>query len=163
MYNVFAYGSNMAVARIRARVESAVAVSTGYVTHRRLEFHKWGIDGSGKADASYTGQSSDHIWGVVYSLSTDDHVVLSDYEQGYDKQEVVVTGNGTSFSAIIYVARAEAIGAVLKPFSWYHDFVIHGARQHRLPADYLSKLQTVETMVDPNRERHDRNMKLIGG
>ena len=151
----------MCTQRIRARVESATSLTTGYVTHRRLAFHKRGVDGSAKADAVYTGRVSDCIWGVVYSLSREEKSILDDYEFGYDEQEVVVIGTSGVLAASIYAARAEAIDASLKPYSWYHRFVIHGAEQHQLPIDYVQHVQAFESIADPDSERSHHNSQLI--
>mgnify|MGYP002623607894 FL=1 len=58
---IFTYGSNMHIARLRARVASAVPVERGVVAGRRFAFHKRGLDGSGKADAFYTGDAADCV------------------------------------------------------------------------------------------------------
>jgi hypothetical protein len=62
------------------------------VTHRRLAFHKRGIDGSVKADAVYMGSVSDRVWGVVFSLRRDEKSVLDEFEFGYHEESVVVIG-----------------------------------------------------------------------
>lgn len=159
--NVFAYGSNMCAQRIRARVASATTLTTGYVTHRRLVFHKRGKDGSAKADAVYTGCVNDCVWGVVFALSHKAKPVLDQYEFGYDEEEVLVVSHRGVLPAITYVARAEAIDPSLKPYSWYHRYVTHGAQQHELPMDYVEHLQTFESIADPDRERAHRNSQLI--
>ena len=151
----------MCTGRLRARVSTAVPVKIGYVTHRRLAFHKRGVDGSAKADAVYTGQASDCVWGVVYCLNPEDKALLDDHEVGYDEQQVTVIAQSGVLSAVTYVARAEAIDASLRPFSWYHRLVIQGAVQHRLPLDYVSHLQNVELIGDSDRGRHHRNSHLI--
>lgn len=160
---VFAYGSNMCVQRIGARIASATPLTTAFVTHRQLAFHKRGIDGSAKADAVHTGCADDLVWGVVFSLSAADKRVLDEYESGYDPEEVVVVGNCRAIDAITYVARDEAIDGSLKPFSWYHRFVIYGAEQHRLPKTYIRRLHTFESIADPDSRRHEHNSQLLDG
>lgn len=153
----------MHLGRIRARVASAKPVATGYVVGRRLAFHKCGADGSGKADAAFTGQDSDRVWGVVYSLSECDKPVLDAYEflgVGYDSETVLVNLAEDSVHASIYVARPEAIDPAQKPFSWYLRFVLLGAIEHNLPADYLQCLDNVETELDKDQERHLQNTQL---
>ena len=150
--------------RIRRRVASAEPVAKGYVSGRRLAFHKCGADGSGKADAAYTGRASDCVWGVVYSLSEDDKPVLDAYEflgVGYDSETVLVHLAEESIYASIYVARSESIDPVLKPYSWYLRFVLLGAIEHNLPADYLQRLDEVEAELDEDRERHLQNTRLV--
>jgi hypothetical protein len=55
------------------------------------------------------------------------------------------------------------IDASLAPFCWYHRFVVHGAKQHRLPADYAEHLQAFESVADEDGERIRRNSLLLGG
>jgi hypothetical protein len=160
---IFAYGSNMCTERLCARVASAAPLAIGYVTHRRLEFHKRGSDGSAKADAVYTGSKSDCVWGVVFSLRRDEKSVLDECKIGYREEEVAVIGKNGVLRASVYVARTEMIDASLVPFCWYHRFVVHGAKQHRLPIDYVEYLQGVKTVADDDGERIRRNLLLIDG
>jgi len=67
--NIFAYGSNMCLRRIRERIASAAMLSTACLTQRRLLFHKRGKDGSAKANALFTGKVSDRVWGVVFTIN----------------------------------------------------------------------------------------------
>ena len=158
---VFAYGSNMCAERMRARVANAVPIAIGYVMHRRLAFHKRGSDGSAKVDAVYSGRASDCVWGVVYSMSNNEKAELDGHEPGYTAEAIVVHGNGGTHSALMYVARAEAIDGSLKPYAWYHRFVLHGAVQQRLPLEYIERLRSIESIADPDRQRHDRNARLL--
>jgi hypothetical protein len=137
-------------------------MATGHIAAHRLAFHKRGIDGSAKADAVYTGRASDCVWGVLFSLSREHKPILDGYELGYDAREVVVIGNHGVVSAFTYVARAEAIDGKLKPFSWYHRLVIHGATQHRLPLNYVQHLRAVESVADPDDVRRHHNSRLLG-
>lgn len=161
MINVFAYGSNMCTERIQARVGSATPVAVGYVTQRQLVFHKRGVDGSAKADAVFTGCDEDRVWGVVFSVKREHKPLLDGYERGYVHADVVVHCRCGSLTACIYTARSDAIDASLKPFSWYHGFVLHGALQHRLPRAYVERLQAFEFITDPDAVRHDQNSQRL--
>ena len=56
----FAYGSNMCAGRLRGRVPSAVPVRVARLLNHSLRFHKRSDkDGSGKADACFTGEPED--------------------------------------------------------------------------------------------------------
>jgi len=161
MLHVFAYGSNMCTQRIGARVAAADPIATGYVTHRRIAFHKSGIDGSAKADAAYTGCAADRVWGVVFRLPDQDKPKLDACESGYDDESIVVVAGSRLIAAQIYTARAESIDESLLPFTWYHRFVIHGARQHRLPDEYIRQLQAIASVADLDCEREQRNSRII--
>ncbi|MBT4865210.1 MAG: gamma-glutamylcyclotransferase [Planctomycetaceae bacterium] len=161
--HVFAYGSNMCTERLRARVASAAPLAIGYVTRRRLAFHKRGNDGSAKADAVYTGRIRDCVWGVVFSLRSDEKSVLDEFEIGYHEEQVVVIGKTDVLHASVYVASDETVDASLSPFCWYHRFVVQGAKQHRLPTDYVQQLQGIESVTDHDGERLRRNSLLLDG
>ena len=162
--HVFAYGSNLHDRRMLNRVPSACPVAIGHVEQRQLRFHKRSVDGSAKADAAFTGVPEDRVWGVVYRLSPDEKPELDKHEFlgiGYDQELVEVTTSSGSIDAWMYVARHDAIDQTLKPYAWYHDYVIVGAQQHRLPFCYIYNLMRVETTLDPDRERHEQNRQLI--
>lgn len=162
--HVFAYGSNLHDRRMRIRVSTAIPVAIGYVEQRQLRFHKRSNDGSAKADAAFTAVPSDRVWGVVYRLSRDEKPELDKHEFlgiGYDQEQVAVSTRNGSIKAWMYVARRDAIDKTLKPYSWYCDYVIAGARQHRLPFCYISSLMGVESIVDPDFQRHEHNRQHI--
>lgn len=162
--HVFAYGSNLHDRRMLFRVPTACPVAIGYVEQRRLRFHKRSVDGSAKADAAFTGVQGDQVWGVVYQLSPDEKPQLDKHEFlgiGYDQELVAVTTIQGSIEAWMYVARSDAIDETLMPYSWYYDYVIAGAQQHRLPFCYIRNLMSVKTTVDPDRKRHEHNRQHI--
>lgn len=153
----------MHLKRMRARVASAEPIATGYVSSRRLAFHKRSVDGSGKADAAVSNNPSDRVWGVVYSLTEDEKRILDGYEfvgVGYDCESVTVHTSQESIQASIYTARSEAIQADLNPYTWYLQFVVLGAIANRLPADYVQSLRQIISDIDQDHERHLQNMRL---
>ncbi len=164
--HVFAYGSNLHGRRMRFRVSTAIAVAIGFVERRQIRFHKRSNDGSAKADAVVSAVPSDRVWGVVYRLSRDEKPELDRHEflgVGYDEELVAVNTENGSVEAWMYVARRDAIDDTLRPYSWYRDYVIVGARQHRLPFCYISNLMAVETTVDPDAKRREQNRQRIEG
>ena len=79
-YLVFAYGSNMCQERMRYRIASATRLSVGMLQGYHLVIHKRSIDGSGKANARYTGQPDHATWGAVYRIARDHKPVLDKIE-----------------------------------------------------------------------------------
>ncbi len=161
---VFAYGSNLSTQRMRSRVPSARPVSSGYVAHRQLVFHKRSEDGSAKADAKSTAVSTDRVWGVVYRLLSEEKPSLDQHESlgvGYDHEEVNVVLKDGTLKAWMYVARHEAIDPTLLPYSWYLNYVIHGALEHQLPDCHIDYLMDLESLVDPDLIRHAKNRRII--
>ena len=150
---VFAYGSNLAPRRLQARVASARPLAIGYLSHRRLKLHKRGRDGSAKADACYTGCRGDRVWGVVVELTKRDKAILDRFESGYCATPVHVQRPTGSIRAWTYLAHATAVDDRLKPFSWYLQFIVSGAKHHRFPTAYVRYLESFESVRDPNRDR----------
>ncbi|NHI02216.1 gamma-glutamylcyclotransferase family protein [Oceanimonas sp. MB9] len=158
----FAYGSNMSLARMRARVPSARVIAVARLGGHRLMFHKVGKDGSGKCDILKTGDQNDLVYGVVYNIAPAEKPWLDRVEglgAGYDEKPVrVMTQAGVELIAVSYVATH--IDARLTPYSWYKDHVLHGAGEHGLPADYIRVLELVRANEDPDRDRHKREISL---
>lgn len=162
---VFAYGSNLCHERLLNRVESAVALDIGSLQGYQLTFHKRGIDGSAKADAIYTGQTGHATWGVVFRIAKEHKSVLDDFEFvgiGYDSVKVdIALAAGGHVQAWTYLARPTAIEKGLKPYAWYKAFMVHGARQHGLPAKYVELLEDIDATPDLDAARHQLNTSII--
>lgn len=145
-YLYFAYGSNLSTERLQARVPSARARCRGRLLHHALCWHKLGRDGSGKCDIVPTSAPS-VVWGVLFDVSRDEKPALDAVEGlgiGYFEKEVrIVTDDGECL-ALTYHANPARTDAALRPFDWYKDYVVRGAREHALPADYILALERVE-------------------
>jgi len=117
----------------------------------RLLFHKKSHDDSGKADAYFTGQDDDCVWGVVFELDPAEKPAL-DVAEGlgtdYLEKTVCVAGPSGNVEATMYYAKETHPG--LRPYSWYLRFVVDGARQHELPSEYVSSLERVQSIADPD-------------
>lgn len=151
----FAYGSNMSLARLQARILSARRIATGVLAEHSLRFHKSGKDGSGKCDAFQTMDAGDRVIGAVFSIDPLEKPHLDTIEGlgfGYDEKSVtVLSASGIEYRASTYYATR--IDASLKPFSWYRHHVLVGARESALPEDYIRRIEAVEYLDDPDRER----------
>ena len=161
--HIFAYGSNLHMGRMRSRVPSAEPITIGYVAERHIAFHKRSIDGSAKADASYTADPSDRVWGVIYRIHARETPVLDRHEFlgiGYDREQIgVVTEHGATVAAWMYVALSGAIDRSMRPYSWYLEFIVRGAHQHRLPLCYIAALHGTESDNDPDPSRDEMNRR----
>ena len=162
---VFAYGSNLCVERLAARISRVSPVATGYVEGYRLAFHKRSRDGSGKADAFFTGDVRDRVWGAVYDLLDHDKSILDGFEGlgvDYGEAQVSVYGPGDpEIQARVYVATEHTIDPDARPYHWYHRFVTVGACQHGLPPDYVASIEAVETIVDVDVNRTTRELSVL--
>jgi len=162
----FAYGSNMLGRRLRAndRAPSACPIGTGFVSGRRLNFDKIGVDSSGKCNIEVTGNVEDRVYGVLFEVDRADKEALDRVEglgKGYDDEIVrVVAGDGV-LDAVTYVALVK--DPDLKPYHWYKAFVISGAVEHGLPGAYVDSLRKVESVADPDDERREAQEAILSG
>ena len=148
----FAYGSNLDRDQMRRRCPGHTVVGLGELRDHRLTFpltsHDWG---GGVASVGVAHGSS--VWGMVYDLTDEDLAALDRYEgyQGpgdqhslYDRESVtvqLVRADDGSFArrlrALIYLARPANPSP---PSRRYLDTIVTGARDFRLPAEYIEKL-----------------------
>ena len=160
----FAYGSNMLCSRLRERCSSAKPLCVAKLNGYMLRWHKWSRkDGSGKCDIVSASSPKAHVFGVIYRIDMNQKCLLDKAEglrQGYAEIEVDVLCEGVRIAAVAY--QATDIDHSRRPYSWYRALVVAGAREHRLPEEYISQLEAVATQEDRDRARHDQNMRLIG-
>ena len=160
----FAYGSNIAPARILERISSAELVSRGYLLNHRLSFHKVGQDGSAKCDAFETGNIRDCVLGALYRIDPAEKEQLDQVEglgNGYDEKEVtIMSDSGKRMTALTYYATN--IDTTLKPFHWYKGHVLIGARENDFPDEYIEQYLSVESIDDPDIERAERELAIHG-
>jgi len=159
-----AYGSNMWPRRIKQRLGPCETVGIASLRGYALRFHKRGGDGSGKCDAFHTGDLTDSLYGVVYSLSQYQRDMLDEFEgPGYASQNISVRTRSGELTAYAYVARAEHVDTGLQPFSWYKSIVVDGARVHALPEYYIESLAVVWSQSDPDSERDAHHLAMLDG
>lgn len=151
----FAYGSNMSVKRLKQRVPSAVPVGCHILKEHDLRFHKSSDDGSGKCDAFFTGNCDNRIFGALYEIDPGEKPDLDRVEglgYGYNEKEVTVFSvDGTPCHAYTYIATD--INEALKPYSWYLNHVLIGAKDTSLPTDYIEQISATPSFEDRNRAR----------
>lgn len=161
---VFAYGSNLCVARMLARAPGARVLVTGRIPGHALRWHKKGRDGSGKCDAMATGDAADEVWGAVYEMPESDKRALDRFEglgEHYlEKTVAVQAGDGREIEARMYVASPRWIDDGARPWRWYLEHVLAGAKEHGLPPPYVAGLERVPADDDPDRARHARETAI---
>lgn len=159
----FAYGSNMSSRRIQARAPTAAKMNTAVLAGHRLAFHKISDnDGTAKCDACQTGDATDCVHGVVFTLAEQDKPALDRAEglgRGYAEKVVQVSlTDGKVVEAITYYAiRTDP---TLKPLDWYKSHVLRGAREHGLPATYIHAIESVEHIEDADNERREWELAI---
>lgn len=159
---VFAYGSNMLTRRIRSRTPSAFSIAPGEIRGYRMAFHKRGMDGSGKANIRRTGDAGDRVHGVLFGVNSRELPLLDALEIGYRREDLhVITHWGHTVQAACYQALEGFIQPGLRPFDWYRDLVLAGAREHRLPEHHVLWIEVQEADRDPDDARRNREMSLL--
>ena len=161
----FAYGSNMFLPKMRKAVLSAVPCGVARLAGYTLKFHKKSKDKSAKCDAFKTGNEKDVVHGVVYEIDEKEKQDLDSKEglgNGYNEMEAVLESDQGTVIAFMYVADSDYIDDTLKPYSWYKQFVLEGARLNRFPESYVEEyVEKVEASEDPDIKRDRKNRCLL--
>ena len=80
---------------------------------------------------------------------------------GYAEKTVVVhSPAGQLVQAMTYTALK--FDKSLKPFSWYLHHVLEGARESKLPMEYIEKISSIDSMRDTNIDRHQKESAIHG-
>lgn len=158
----FAYGSNMATARLQQRLPSAQRLGVAKLRGYRLAFQVASTkDSSGKCDAC-PGCEEDILLGVLYRIDPAAKPVLDGYEGiGVEYRDAwleVETEQGEKVSALIYLGTN--LDPKLRPYPWYVEHVVRGALENDLPVAYVETIRATETMDDPDRERLKRELGI---
>lgn len=152
----------MSLRRLRARMPSAKRIGTGILEEHKLVFHKSGRDESAKCDAQHTGNAEHCVIGVLYEIHPDEKPVLDKAEglgSGYEIKSVSIRrDDGSSFEAFTYYATH--IDNSLKPFDWYREHVLVGARENDLPEEYVQVIEAIEFIEDNDAERRARELSI---
>lgn len=154
MVAIFAYGSNMLTARMTARVPSAGLLGSVLLERFVLRWNKRSKDGSAKCSIEETGRREDVVWGVLYALDREGKGKLDHFEglgRGYGERLVTVLAAGRPTRVSVYYATSTDLNA--RPYDWYRDLVVAGAREHGLPPEYIRSLEAVLATPDPKESR----------
>lgn len=153
-----AYGSNLSTARFRRRLPGAKPLGVAHLDGCSLQFHKRGMDGSAKCNAFVDGGC---LWGVLYRIGDDERAELDRIEglgRGYRAAQVTVSLGLERVAAHTYLATH--VDGRLRPFDWYREHVLWGAREWCLPGAYIEHIRRVAAVPDPDVERARREMSV---
>ena len=161
----FAYGSNMLPARLRERTPSCRRVGVATLSGHALRFNQRSTgDGSAKCNIVEAVNASDQVYGVVFDLRVPERPALDraeDLDVGYRLQHLTVELGDSVEPVFCYVAMPNTIDDSVRPFRWYRDIVLHGARRHDFPPHYLQQIQSTHVIEDPNRRRDAHHRALL--
>jgi hypothetical protein len=164
MIHYLAYGSNLHPLRLTERVPSATLVGPVTIAGYRLVFHKKGRDDSGKCDLLCTGVASDLAYGALYAIEPAHKPHLDRFEgrgRGYLDHPIDVPHEQQNYRCFTYFAQQTHIDAGLKPYHWYKELVILGARHLGFPDDYIRALEKTASAPDHDDTRRKIHESLI--
>jgi len=139
MHLYFAYGSNMARARLEQRVGTVEVLGRGWLDAHRHRFSKLGADGTGKGNIEAHAGAS--VWGVVYRLAPQQLERLGEHEPGYRAIELellLVDAGREVVRAVSY--QALRVVEMLQPTDAYVQHYLAGMREHGLPDAYCAAI-----------------------
>ncbi|MBN2170626.1 MAG: gamma-glutamylcyclotransferase [Candidatus Krumholzibacteriota bacterium] len=159
-----AYGSNLHPYRLRERVSSSRLAGLVELPGRALRWHLVSGDGSGKCDAPAAGADA-RVLGALYMLAEEEKPLLDRCEALdwlYEETRIVLRGEGgREREAFLYLALPEHVDAAARPYDWYRDIVLAGARALSLPAAYADAIAAATAIEDPDPERADDNRRRL--
>ncbi len=164
---IFTYGSNMNLNRLTKRVASAIKVTNAFLPGYKLLCNKVSKDGSSKANIMRTDIAAEIVWGVLFTIDSNEKPLLDKAEglgMGYNEGTLTFFDeNNISYTAQVYIADTKAIDNNLNPYDWYKEFIVTGAIQNKLPAEYISQLQSITCIRDTDDERRIKNYSILSG
>lgn len=145
----FAYGSNLSTGQMKRRTGPIREPRRARLDGYRLAFNKRGSDGSGKANIVPDAGAT--VWGSVYLCSPDALREMDSHEgiaRGhYVHHRIRVRlDDGDELDAVTYIAGKSFLDDSLTPSAEYLATILDGARQHRLPDDYI---RSIEALASP--------------
>lgn len=164
---IFAYGSNMNLNRLTKRIPSAVKVNNAFLPGHKLVCNKMSKEGSAKANIAKTDVPAELVWGVLFTIDNNEKSLLDIAEglgKGYNEDTLTFFDEtNNSYAAQIYIADSNSIDNTLQPYDWYKEFIISGAIQNKLPAEYIVQLQSIACIRDHDEERRMKNYSILSG
>jgi hypothetical protein len=152
---------------LERRVETLRVVGPAVLPDHVLRWDKRGSDGSGKCSV-LRAPGEGPVRGILYDLSPEGKAALDRVEglgSGYREAVVTVETDRGSREAVTYVAQEGYVDDGLRPFDWYRDLVVEGARSWGFPRSYVDALARVEVAADPDGDRarrHGGDLPCVG-
>ena len=162
-FHYFAYGSNMLTEWLQGRCPSAKFVDTARLADHKLEFSKKSIDCSGKA--TLVCADGLDVYGVIFRIGCNEKSKLDTVEgPGYECKKIEVHQVSIDEKIEVYTYLATSRDTALKPYDWYHNLVLAGACQHKLPKTYQDFIRLAVESIDdkcPDREKRKEARKVL--
>lgn len=164
---IFAYGSNMNLNSLSQRVPSAVKALNALLPGYKLMCNKVSKDGSAKANILKSDLPGEIVWGVLFNIDAKEKPLLDKAEGlglGYNEDKLTFYDEfNNPHPAQVYIADSKATDNSLLPYDWYKDFIVTGAIQNHLPEEYITLLQSIPCIPDPDEKRRIKNCSILSG
>ena len=131
----FAFGSNMSTTRLQERIAAAQPIGRGRLLDWQLVCDKTGIDGSAKANLRPCAGAV--TWGVMFALPHHQLARLDQFEGGYQRRLVSVLDD-LDCARQCHTYTSTRTTCDERPFGWYRQHMLDGAREHRLPDAHIA-------------------------
>ena len=99
---------------------------------------------------------------MVFEILISDKHILDQYEglgNGYEEKTVsIILPDGEAIEAATYYATH--IDASLKPYHWYKEHVLRGAREHALPSEHIAAIEAIPSIADPDQDKHVKELSI---
>ena len=77
----------------------------------------------------------------------------------YDEKDIsIILPHGEVAEAFTYFATH--IDAALMPYHWYKEHVLRGAREHALPDEHITMIESVTSIPDPDHDNHITELSI---
>jgi len=135
----FAYASNMNHARMKELCPGARFLKPVVLEGRRFVYDGYSETRQG-ASANIVTSETDVVRGALYEITEKDRLAMDsceNYPKSYDRGEFEVKDvDGNVYRAMAYFRTGRAAG---RPHPDYEKMILAGARDCRLPDDYVDK------------------------
>ncbi|HWQ40538.1 MAG TPA: gamma-glutamylcyclotransferase family protein [Desulfosporosinus sp.] len=146
----FAYGADMNSAQIKQRCSSPKVLGIARLPGYKVEFYGYSALWDGAQETVVPDLQSE-VWGVLYELQFHDCESLDTYQDArvngmgaYFHYPVdVITMDQETIASIIY--KKDVLEEAKLPSTEYLDFIVQGAKEHGLPAEYITLLESKKT------------------
>jgi len=139
----FAYGSNMSHARMQERCPGGRFLKTVRLERHRFVYDGYSVASQGAVSNIVTSER-DVVRGALYEITGKDKLALDVFEgypRSYDRKIVEVKDeDGDVYLAWTYFRTGRALG---KPHPDYEKTVLQGAKDCKLPDEYIDRFLRV--------------------
>lgn len=159
-----AYGSNLHPERLRRRVGTTELIDVVRLSDWRLCFDKRGGDGSAKANLRPAPGTGMHAWAALHALDAGQWRVLDRCEglgHGYETLRFDVLVDGRIMPALAYLSPSQWTSDDMRPFDWYRDLIVAGARYLGVPEADVARIAATPSVTDPVNARAGERFRLL--